>query len=144
MKYEIIQTSPYPNVSFDVRRAEEIIGNAIRSPKKRQYHNYAIHFLGKDFRMTMAPFFTLEDLLPWGKSKSDLYLLFQGNEKCGELYYWHNCMLELDGCTYTSRSIDFGSVIKIPIWEGEFKKERPTGKQIALIETTSLNQELHP
>ena len=52
-------------------------------------------------------------------------------------------MLELYGCTYTMRRIDFGTATKIPIWEGEFKKEKPTGKQIALIETTSQNQELN-
>ena len=143
MKYEIIQICPYPDVSFEMRRNGEIIGNAVRFPKKRQPHNYEIDFLGKNIRMTMNTHLFTVDMLPWRKPKSNLYFLFQDAKKCGELYHFHNHMLELYGCTYTMRSIDFGTVTKIPIWEGEFKKEKPTGKQIALIETTSQNQELH-
>ena len=143
MKYEIIQICPYPNVSFEMKRNGEIIGNAVRLPKKRQPHNYEINFLGKNIRMTMDTHLFTVDMLPWRKPKSDLYFLFQNAKKCGELYHFHNHMLELYGCTYTMRSIDFGTAIKIHIWEGEFKKEKPTGKQTALIETTSQNQELH-
>lgn len=143
MKYEIIQTSPYPNAIFEMSRGGEIIGNALRIPQKREPNNCEITFLGQNIRMTMNNHFTLDDLLPWGKPKSNQYFLFQSNKKCGELYHFHYHMLELDGCTYTSQSIDFGYAIKIPIFEGEFKKEKPTGKQIALIETTSRDQELH-
>ena len=143
MKYGIIQTTPYPNVSFEVRRSEKIIGRVIRTPQKRQPHNYELNFLGKNIRITMNTHLFTEDLLPWKKPKSDPYLLFQGSEKCGELYHCHYNMLELDGCTYTMRSIDVDSTIKIPIWEGEFKKEKPTGKQLALIEIPSQDQTLH-
>lgn len=143
MRYEIIQICPYPDASFEMRRTGEIIGNAIRIPKKRQPHNYEINFLGKNIRMTMNTHLFTEGMLPWKKPKSNPYFLFQGNEKCGELYHCHYNMLEMNRCTYTMRSIDIDSAIKIPIWEGEFKKEKPTGKQIALIETTSRDQELH-
>lgn len=143
MKYEIIQTRSYPNAVFEMRRHGEIIGDAVRIPQKREPNNCEITFLGQHIRMTMNTHFTLEDLLPWGKPKSNQYFLFQRNKKCGEIYRFHYHMLELDGCTYTSQSIDFGTAKKIPIWEGAFKKEKPTGKQIALIETTSLDQELH-
>ncbi len=143
MKYEIIQISSYPNVSFEMKKREEIIGNAIRSPLKKLPHNYEINFLGKNIRMTMNTHLFTVNSLPWRKAKSNPYFLFQDDKKCGELYHFHYHMLELGGCTYTSRSINFGTTIKIPIWEGEFKKEKPTGTQIALIETTSLEQELH-
>lgn len=143
MKYEIIQMVPYPNVTFEVKRFEEIIGNATRNPLRRKAENYEINFLGKNIRMTMNTHLFTVDMLPWRKPKSNLYFLFQDTKKCGELYHFHNYMLELYGCTYTMRSIDFGTETKIPIWEGEFKKEKPTGKQIALIETSSQNQELH-
>lgn len=141
MKYEIIQICPYPDISFEMRRNGEIIGNIVRLPKKRQPYNYEINFLGKDIRMTMNTYLFTVDMLPWRKQKAISIFYFRTLKNLASciifiIKCW-NCTGVLIQCGVLTLALRQKSLF------GKESSKKTTGKQIALIETTSQNQELH-
>jgi len=82
-----------------------------------------------------------KELFGLQRMKKNPYCLLRNGKAFGELFIYDNYSMQIDGCRYTMATIGFGANgIKCPIFEGEFDKGCPTGKQIALIEVPNLGK----
>lgn len=151
MQYEIIQTQPYKDAVFTIRKCSgEEIGRAVRARKRNHgFTGFELEFL--DYRIRMKYMNSLwfrwkNGLRFWRPAGRAICYLFQDDVKCGELCKYSNgpYLMRLNGRVYTMCTVGFGREgIKFPVFEGEFKDAAERGKQIALIETPNLAQKLN-
>ena len=151
MRYEIIQTQPYKEAVFAIRKSSgENIGNAVRLQKGNNgFTGFEVEFLDYHIRMkymTSLWFRWINGLKFWSPLGNAICYFFQDDIKCGELCKYSNgtYVMQINGQVYTMGTVGFGSEgIKFLVFEGEFKKTATRGKQIALIETPNLAQKLN-
>ena len=151
MRYEIIQTQPYKEAVFAIRKSSgENIGNAVRLQKGNNgFSGFEVEFLAYHIRMkymTSLWFRWKNGLKFWRPLGNTICYFFQDDIKCGELCKYSNgtYVMQINGQVYTMGTVGFGSEgIKFPVFEGEFKETATRGKQIALIETPNLAQKLN-
>lgn len=155
MRYEIIQTQPYKNAVFTIRKSNgDDIGKAVQVQKRNNgFSGFELEFL--DYRIRMKYMNSLwfrwtnrlkNRLKFWSPSGNAICYFFQDDIKYGELCKYSNgtYVMQMNGQVYTMGTVGFGSEgIKFPVFEGEFKKTATRGKQIALIETPNLAQKLN-
>ncbi len=144
MKYEIIQTAPYPTAGFTFQRKSGDIGTAKWTCDKKTW-KVEIQFDGISIQMIYdkrndSICSMIKDLFTFSPPRINSYQLVSKGKQCGEIfkcqgYYW----LRLNECRYSACAIGFGSAgIKYPVFDGSLdKKYNPTGKQTALIETSN-------
>lgn len=144
MKYEIIQTAPYPTAEFTFQRKSGDIGTAKWTCDKKTW-KVEIRFDGISIQMIYdkrndSICSMIKDLFTFSPPRINSYQLVSKGKQCGEIfkcqgYYW----LRLNECRYSACAIGFGSAgIKYPVFDGSLdKKYNPTGKQTALIETSN-------
>lgn len=151
MRYEIIQTQPYKDAVFTIRKSNgDDIGKAVQVQKRNNgYTGFELEFLDYQIRMKYMGSLLFEwkkRLKFWTPLSYATYYLFQNGIKYGELCKYPNrtYLMQINGQVYTMCTVGFGSEgIKFPIFEGEFKNTVTRGKQIALIETPNLAQKLN-
>lgn len=144
MKYEIIQTSPYPTAEFIFQTKCGDIGTAKRTCDKKILE-IDIRFNGMSLQMIYdkrneSICSMIKELFTFCPPKINSYQLVFNEKQCGAIfkcrgYYW----LQIDERKYSACAIGFGSAgIKYPVFDGYLdKKYNPIGKQIALIETSN-------
>lgn len=144
MKYEIIQTAPYPTAEFTFQAKCGDIGAAKWICDKKTWE-IEIQFNGMPLQMIYdrkneSICSMIKELFTFSPPKINSYQLVSKGKQCGEIfkcrgYYW----LQLNECRYSACAIGFGSAgIKYPVFDGYLdRKYNPTGKQIALIETSN-------
>lgn len=147
MKYEIIQTAPYPSVEFVFRAKYGDIGAAKEAYSKKA-STIEIQFNGTSLQMVYdkrndSIRSMIKDIVTFSAPKNNMYQIISDGKQCGEIfksqgYYW----LQMNGYRYSACAIGFGSAgIKYPVFDGYLdRKYNPTGKQIALIETPNLGK----
>lgn len=151
MRYEIIQTQPYKDAVFVMRKSSgEDIGKAVRVQKRNNgFIGFELEFLNHHIRMKYMNslwFRWINGLKFWSPLGNAICYFFQDDIKYGKLCKYSNGTYEMqiNGQVYTMCTVGFGSEgIKFPIFEGEFKDIATRGKQIALIETPNLAQKLN-
>lgn len=147
MKYEIIQMAPYPTAEFICQTKCGDIGTAKWIGNKKtwkieiQFSDISLQMIYDKRNESVCSM--IKDLFTFSPPKINLYQLISNGKQCGEIfkcqgYYW----LQLNECRYSACAIGFGSTgIKYPIFDGCLdRKYNPTGKQIALIETSNLGK----
>ena len=151
MRYEIIQTQPYKDAVFAIRKSnEEDIGRAVCIQKRNNgFTGFEVEFLKYHIRMkymTSLWFRWKNKFKFWSPSGNAICYFYQDDIKFGELCKYSNgtYVMQVNGHVYTMCTVGFGSEgIKFPVFEGEFKNTATWGKQIALIETPNLAQKLN-
>lgn len=150
MRYEIIQTKSYLAAEFEIQNKEGNIGKAVKICEKKVW-SFEIEFKQKNFQMVFAnsslPSLKTMfiEMLTFSQPKNDLHRLCIDGKEQGEIFRrWGHYWLELNGCKYSTCTVGFGSEgMKCLVFEGFVdRKDNPTGKQIALIETPNSGQRL--
>lgn len=149
MKYEIIQTKPYPMAEFEIKSRAGNIGKAVKIHKTKKWTDWAfeIEFCGNDCQMVFGEeehlFMTLLKMRPWTPPENNPYRLYVNGIEAGKIYmHWGRDWMEINGRKYSTCTIGFGSAgLKCLVFEGWFdRRGNPGGKQIALIETPNLGK----
>lgn len=151
MKYEIIQTKPYPTAVFEIQSKAGNIGKAGMIHKTRKWEDwlFEIEFQESYYKMVFGKAdhsfkAFVKGLLPT-LPKSNPYQLYMKGIRVGEIFQrWGHRWIEINGCKYSTCTVGFGSAgLKCLVFEGWFdRKDNPGGKQIALIETSNLGKRL--
>lgn len=150
MRYEIIQTKPYPATEFVFQNKEGIIGKAVKIYKKNVW-SFEIELKQKQLQMIFAnsSLPSLKTLfikmLTFAPPKNNRYRLCIDGREQGEIFSRQgHSWLEINGCKYSTCMVGLGSEgIKCLVFDGFVdRKNRPTGKQIALIETPKSGERI--
>lgn len=150
MKYEIIQTKPYPTAEFEIQSKAGNVGKVAKIHKTKKWTDWVfeIEFQQKHYKMVLGEAdhslkAFVKDLLLPTLPKSNPYQLYENGIWVGEIFQrWGHRYLELNSYKYSTYDVGFGPAgQKCLVFEGWFdRRDNPGGKQIALIDTMNLGK----
>lgn len=147
MRYEVIQTIPYPTAEFAIKSKAGNISKAAFIRKGEKWL-FEMEFQQSKYKMVYGKAdhsfkAFLKEQLPWTPPIHNPYQLYANGSRVGEVFHrWGHRLMEIDGRKYSTHTVGFGPAgLKCLVFEGWFdQKDNPGGKQIALIETPNLGE----